>query len=646
MLFYRIASEAALFGLSPQYDYTKFLIWAKMCAMTEKLDLKRTYRAILDAARDKRFISYGDLARANDANWRSVRHKMNRHLGDLVEIAASRDWPMPSAIVVPQDNIEKGILDGKARDGFINAAKESGFDVSDPADFVEEQQQAMFSWAATAPGELILTEDERPHIQISSGPRFVRFFGPLLDALRALGGDGEPKQIYREIAKTPLVTEEDLKATTKNGGSKFENQVGWARFYLAKDGLIGSKKRGIWQLTPQGREAHLDQEAAIALFRRVHARFQSASEQDSDEADAPAEDEPSDLFDDVNRRFWFVGALWDGNDDQTERFCEEGIWQNGYHEKYIDHVARIQPGDRIAIKASFVKKFGLPFESQDQHVSCMRIKAIGTVTQAATDGRTVKVDWRRLDQPRDWYFYTYRVAVVEADATDEFARRLIQFAFGDHKQDYEYWLRQPYWAKRYGARAPTPAENDVEDDDDVESDEVEISPYGIDDILEDGCFLSRDAIASALSHLMSKLNLILQGPPGTGKTWLAKRLGYALIGSKNRATIRKRMRSIQFHPSLSYEDFVRGWRPDGAGQLSLIDGVFLEAVEAARAESDRPFIVIIEEINRGNPAQIFGEILTLLEKDKRSKEEAIELAYRRERGERIFIPATCLLSAQ
>ena len=98
------------------------------------------------------------------------------------------------------------------------------------------------------------------------------------------------------------------------------------------------------------------------------------------------------------------------------------------------------------------------------------------------------------------------------------------------------------------------------------------------------------------------------------------------------------MRSIQFHPSLSYEDFVRGWRPDGNGQLSLINGAFLESVETARAEPDRPFVVIIEEINRGNPAQIFGEMLTLLEKDKRSEEEAVELAYRREQGERVFIP--------
>ena len=611
----------------------------KLDPMSDQLDLRKTYRAILGAARDKRFVSYGDLARANDTDWQKVRYKMNRHLGNLVMIAAARDWPLPSAIVVNQHNTETGTLDDKARDGFINAAKEVGFDVRDPAAFIEEQQQAMFAWAETAPDELTLSEEEQPKTNNKAGPHFVRLFGSLLDALRSLGGVGEPRQVYEEVAKSTLVTEEDLKAVIKNGSSKFENQVGWARYYLARAGLIDSKKRGVWQLTPDGLETQLDQDAAIALFHDIRGRFKATSEEDPDDADAPSDNEMSDLFDDPNRRFWFVGATWHGTDDQTERFYNEGIWQNGYHDKFTEHVARMQPGDRIAIKASFVRRYGLPFENRDKSVSCMRIKAIGTVAEPTTDGRTVKVDWQPLAEQKEWYFYTYRVAVVEADASNERARRLIQFAFGDHKQDYEFWLRQPYWAKQYRSRVPTPTEIEIEKEEaDADREGAETTPYEIADILEDGCFLSQESLDAALLHLKRKMNLILQGPPGTGKTWLAKRLGYVLIGTKDRAVIRKRMRSIQFHPSLSYEDFVRGWRPDGDGQLSLVDGVFLEAVEAAHAEPDQPFVVIIEEINRGNPAQIFGEMLTLLEEDKRIQEEAIELAYHHEQGERIFIP--------
>ena len=111
--------------------------------MSDYLDLKKTYRTILKAARDKRFISYGDLAKANEASWQKVRRPMPRHLFKLVEIAAARDWPMLTAIVVKQNNIETGTLDGTARDGFIGAAKELGFDFSDPAAFVEEQQQTV-----------------------------------------------------------------------------------------------------------------------------------------------------------------------------------------------------------------------------------------------------------------------------------------------------------------------------------------------------------------------------------------------------------------------------------------------------------------------------------------------------------------------
>lgn len=607
--------------------------------MGKQLDLRTTYRAIIEAAKAGRFISYGDLAKANEAPWQQVRYQMNTHLGELVRIAAARGWPMPSAIVVNQSNLESGTLDGSAREGFLAAAKENGFTIEDPAAFVDEQQQKLFAWAPHAPVSLELEEGEESLPAGAGGPRFVAFFGPVLDALRALGGAAEPKAVYEQVAQHAALSSEEFAATNKNGLSRFENQVAWARFYLVKAGLIDNKKRGVWQLTPEGRETHLDHKSALALFRDVHERFKTPSVADTDEETAPVDAGVGDLFDDPNRRFWFVGALWGGEGEQTERFLREGIWQNGYDEKFSEHVARMQPGDRIAIKASFVKKYGLPFENQDKPVSCMRIKAIGTVTAPTSDGKTVSVDWQPLDPPREWYFYTYRITIVEADASDELARRLIQFAFGDHQQDYEFWLRQPYWAKRYRAPAATLTESELEEEEaETDVEEVSFEVYGINEIVGDGCFFPRENLEGALARLQVRKNLILQGPPGTGKTWLAKRLGYALVGTRDRAVTRKRMRAIQFHPSLSYEDFVRGWRPDGSGQLSLVDGVFLEAVEAARAERDLPFVVIIEEINRGNPAQIFGEMLTLLESDKRREDEGIELAYRQKASERVYIP--------
>ena len=161
-----------------------------------------------------------------------------------------------------------------------------------------------------------------------------------------------------------------------------------------------------------------------------------------------------------------------------------------------------------------------------------------------------------------------------------------------------------------------------------------VEPYSIDNIISDGCFLDRVSIGKILEQLKIKKNLILQGSPGTGKTWLAKKLAFALMGQKNNNALR----AVQFHPNLSYEDFVRGWRPSGDGKLALVDGPFLEMITEAKKDGNTKHVMVIEEINRGNPAQIFGEMLTLLEADKRIPGEALELIYRKRDRERVYIP--------
>ncbi|MCW9716251.1 McrB family protein [Avibacterium sp. 21-594] len=161
-------------------------------------------------------------------------------------------------------------------------------------------------------------------------------------------------------------------------------------------------------------------------------------------------------------------------------------------------------------------------------------------------------------------------------------------------------------------------------------------PYSIENILAEGCFLPKEQLEKILQRLQIKKNLILQGPPGTGKTWLAKRLAFALVGEKDAKT--SKIRAVQFHPNLSYEDFVRGWRPSGDGKLALVDGIFMEMIQTAKKNLNLEYVVVIEEINRGNPAQIFGEMLTLLEADKRIEDEALTLSYQRKDGKRIFIP--------
>ena len=324
------------------------------------------------------------------------------------------------------------------------------------------------------------------------------------------------------------------------------------------------------------------------------------------------------------RPAWFVGAAFGGVDDQTERFIQDGIWEGGPVERYGDSVASIQPGDRIAIKSWFTRKNGLRFDNRGEFVSVMAIKATGVVVENLGNRRSLRVDWTPIDPPREWYFYTFNGTVWQVPANTRWQQALIRFTFDGEDQDINQFLRYPYWGKKYG----------YPDDQESGEGEESPSPYDIGNIISDGCFLDRATLESMLQRLQTKRNIILQGPPGTGKTWLGRKLAYALIGQKDEGKVRQ----VQFHPNLSYEDFVRGWRPQSDGTLGLVDGPFLELSEVARQDSNRTYVMVIEEINRGNPASIFGELLTLLEADKRTIENALTLAHQRTVGERFHIP--------
>ncbi|WP_204353758.1 McrB family protein [Salinisphaera orenii] len=158
--------------------------------------------------------------------------------------------------------------------------------------------------------------------------------------------------------------------------------------------------------------------------------------------------------------------------------------------------------------------------------------------------------------------------------------------------------------------------------------------YSLSHIQQEGSFFPDHELERMLDRLDARKNLILQGPPGTGKTWLSKRLAYALIGARDA----EQVVPLQFHPTMSYEDFVRGWRPGADGRLQLVDGPLMEAVAAAHAERNKRWVLVIEEINRGNPAEILGEMLTLLEGDKRGPEHALRLSHMREGEHPVHLP--------
>lgn len=161
------------------------------------------------------------------------------------------------------------------------------------------------------------------------------------------------------------------------------------------------------------------------------------------------------------------------------------------------------------------------------------------------------------------------------------------------------------------------------------SDPVESYSYETD---PDKPFIFPESFRDIVAALKYKKNIILQGPPGVGKTFIARKVAYELMGKKDNSKIAV----VQFHQSYSYEDFIQGYRPVNEG-FELQNGVFYRFCVKARSISG-PCFFIIDEINRGNVSKIFGETFMLIEADKRSQKDCVELIYSSEGDEPFYIP--------
>ena len=106
------------------------------------------------------------------------------------------------------------------------------------------------------------------------GIQFVRFFGPLLDALRSIGGSAKPDEAIDRVAQDLKISDSVLNEVLPSGGLRFRNRVAWARFYLVREGLLDSSKHGVWSLTEKGFKTSLTYVQSEEIFRKWAKVFQ------------------------------------------------------------------------------------------------------------------------------------------------------------------------------------------------------------------------------------------------------------------------------------------------------------------------------------------------------------------------------------
>jgi restriction system protein len=164
------------------------------------------------------------------------------------------------------------------------------------------------------------------------GPQFVRYFQPVINALMELGGSGRPEEVEEVVVEQLKLTEEERNEQISSGQSKFSNKVGWARFYLAKAGLIDSSTRGVWSLTEKGRATSLNAEQALTLFNQIHKPFVA------DRKKAKVEKIPGDgpsLLEDADHRSSLLNIFLGLPAEGFERLCQRLLRESGFEKVQV-----------------------------------------------------------------------------------------------------------------------------------------------------------------------------------------------------------------------------------------------------------------------------------------------------------------------
>jgi restriction system protein len=163
------------------------------------------------------------------------------------------------------------------------------------------------------------------------GPKFLRFFIPLLDSLKELGGSGTVSEVIDLVIERMEIPEKEQEETLKSGGGRVRNQIQWARFYLAKAGLLGSSRRGVWSLTEKGLKAKLTDDDVYPMFKAVQAEFREEAE--SREKSEPVEATAKARGTEVDELDWqreLLAILQALPPAGFERICQRLLRESGF----------------------------------------------------------------------------------------------------------------------------------------------------------------------------------------------------------------------------------------------------------------------------------------------------------------------------
>lgn len=198
-----------------------------------------------------------------------------------------------------------------------------------------------------------------------SQAEFIKWFGPLLDALRDLGDSGKPKEVSTKIAENLKLSDSILDETLNSGTNKFHNQVAWARQYLVWEGLLDSSKHGTWKLTEKGKTTNLSAEESRELFLKwvdIHAKARKEKTEKSI-IEEQTESKPTEFEADSNSDL--LSVLQSLSPSGFERLCRELLREHGFenvvvtggsHDGGIDGYGTLEMNPFVSFKVLFQAK--------------------------------------------------------------------------------------------------------------------------------------------------------------------------------------------------------------------------------------------------------------------------------------------------